>query len=278
MAVVPFPDPQNPKDSARDESHRRSSDDDEPEVPGAGKMSFLEHLDELRKRLINSVISLGVGIGISCFFIERIYEFVMRPLQRMLPPGGKLIYTEAPEAFMLYLRIAVIAGLVIAAPLILWQVWLFIAPALYQKERRFAIPFVVLSSTGFIGGAAFSHYVVFPLMWRFFSSFSNDYVVFMPRIEDAFSLYIRMLLGMAIVFQMPSLVFFLAKMGVVTAAWLARYFKYAVLVIFIIAAVVTPSPDMATQTIVAVPMIGLYLLSIVIAWVFGKKRKGVEDA
>ena len=146
-------------------------------------MSFLEHLDELRKRLIYSVISLGVGIGIACLFIERIYQFVMRPMQQMLPPGGKLIYTEAPEAFMLYIRLAIIAGLVIAAPLIMIQLWLFIAPALYAKERRFAIPFVVLASIGFIGGAAFSHYVVFPVMWKFFVGFSNDFVVFMPRIE-----------------------------------------------------------------------------------------------
>ena len=132
----------------------------------------------------------------------------------MLPAGRDVIYTYPTEAFMLYIRIALIAGLFIAAPLILWQVWLFVAPALYShKERRFAIPFVLLSSIGFIAGAAFSHYVAFPLMWRFFASFSNDLVTFMPRIEDAFSLYMRMLLGMALVFQMPSLVFFLAQDG-----------------------------------------------------------------
>src|SRR4029077_17001781 len=179
------------------------------------------------------------------------------PMQRMLPTGGKLIYTEAPEAFMLYIRIAIIAGLVIAAPLIITQLWLFISPALYPKERRFAIPFVVLASAGFIGGAAFSHYIVFPTMWKFFASFSNDFISFMPRIEDAFGLYIKMVVGMAVVFQMPTIVFFLAKLGLVTARMMMRYFKYAVLGIFIVAAAVTPSPDMASQFIVAVPMIGL---------------------
>jgi sec-independent protein translocase protein TatC len=183
-----------------------------------------------------------------------------------------MIYTYPTEAFMLYIRIALIAGLFIAAPLIFWQVWLFVAPALYAKERRYAIPFVLLSSIGVVSGAAFSHYVAFPLMWRFFASFSNELVSFMPRIEDAFSVYMRMLLGMAVVFQMPALVFFMARMGVVTARWMIRQFKYAVLAIVIIAAIITPSSDIASQLIVAGPMVLLYILSIGIAWVFGKKR------
>jgi sec-independent protein translocase protein TatC len=274
MAVVPFPDPQSSKDSSAHDGSDRWSDDGEST---GGKMSFLEHLDELRKRLIYSVISLGVGVGIACLFIEQIYQFVMRPMQRMLPPGGKLIYTDAPEAFMLYIRLALIAGLVIAAPLLMAQLWLFISPALYKKERRFAVPFVVLATIGFVGGAAFSHYVVFPVMWKFFVTFSNDFVVFMPKIEDAFGLYIKMLVGMALVFQMPTIVFFLARFGIVTARMMWKYFKYAILGIFIVAAAITPSPDMASQCIVAVPMLGLYLISILVAWVFGKKRQTAED-
>jgi sec-independent protein translocase protein TatC len=271
MAVVPFPDPQSSKESsARDVSD--SWFDDDPESGASGKMSFLEHLDELRKRIVRSLIALCVGVGIAAFYIEELYAFVMLPLRRILRPGETMIYTYPTEAFMLYIRIALIAGLFISAPLIFWQVWLFVAPALYAKERRYAVPFVLLSSIGFLSGAAFSHYVAFPLMWRFFASFSNDLVSFMPRIEDAFSVYMRMLLGMALVFQMPALVFFLARMGVVTARWMIRQFKYAVLVIVIVAAVITPSSDVASQMIVAVPMVGLYLLSIVIAWLFGRKR------
>jgi sec-independent protein translocase protein TatC len=276
MAVVPFPDPQSSKESsARDVSD--SWFDDDPEGGASGKMSFLEHLDELRKRIVRSLIALCVGVGIAAFYIEELYAFVMLPLRRILRPGETMIYTYPTEAFMLYIRIALIAGLFISAPLIFWQVWLFVAPALYAKERRakerrYAVPFVLLSSIGFLSGAAFSHYVAFPLMWRFFASFSNDLVSFMPRIEDAFSVYMRMLLGMALVFQMPALVFFLARMGVVTARWMIRQFKYAVLVIVIVAAVITPSSDVASQMIVAVPMVGLYLLSIVIAWLFGRKR------
>ena len=139
MPVVPFPDPQSSKDSsARDVSD--SWFDDESE--GGGKMSFLEHLDELRKRIIRALLSLCVGVAIAAFFIEDIYAFVMLPLRQMLRPGETLIYTYPTEAFMLYIRIALIAGLFIAAPLIFWQVWLFVAPALYAKERRYAIPFV----------------------------------------------------------------------------------------------------------------------------------------
>jgi len=273
MPVVPFPDPQSSKDSsARDVSD--SWFDDESE---GGKMSFLEHLDELRKRIIRALISLLVGIGIGLFFINDIIDFVMRPLSATLPEGGKFIYTEAPEAFMLYLRIAVIAGLIIATPLIFWQVWLFVAPALYAKERRYAIPFVFLSSVGFIGGAAFSHYLAFPVMWQFFAGFSNEMMTFMPRIEPTFGMYMRMLLAMGLVFQLPALVFFLAKMGVITARWMARQFKYAVLVIFVVAAVVTPDPSYTSQLMVAVPMLLLYILSIGIAWLFGPKKKKAES-
>ena len=271
MPVVPFPDPQSSKDSsARDVSD--SWFDDDPESGGSGKMSFLEHLDELRKRIVRSLIALCVGVGISAFFIDELYAFVMLTLRNMLRPGETMIYTYPTEAFMLYIRIALIAGLFIAAPLIFWQVWLFVAPALYTKERRYAIPFVVLSSIGVLSGAAFSHYVAFPLMWKFFASFSNELVSFMPRIEDAFSVYMRMLLGMALVFQMPALVFFMARMGVITARWMIRQFKYAVLAIVIIAAIITPSSDVASQLIVAGPMVVLYVLSIGIAWLFGKKR------
>jgi sec-independent protein translocase protein TatC len=271
MSVVRFPDPQSSKDSsARDVSD--SWFDDDPDAGGSGKMSFLEHLDELRKRIVRSLIGLCVGVGIAAYFIEDIYAFVMLPLRQMLRPGETMIYTYPTEAFMLYIRIALIAGLFISAPLIFWQVWLFVAPALYAKERRYAIPFVLLSSIGVLAGAAFSHYVAFPLMWRFFASFSNELVSFMPRIEDAFSVYMRMLLGMAVVFQMPALVFFLARMGVVTARWMIRQFKYAVLAIVVVAAVITPSSDVASQLIVAGPMVVLYILSIGIAWIFGKKR------
>jgi sec-independent protein translocase protein TatC len=235
-------------------------------------MSFLEHLDELRTRLTISAIAVVVGFLIAFAFSSSVFDFIMKPLQAALPPGGKLVYTEPAEAFLLYLKIAALAGAVIAAPVVIWQLWLFIAPGLYQHEKRYAIPFVLLSSFFFVCGAAFSHFLVFPFAWRFFASFNSDYVQFMPRIAPAFSLYSKLMLAMGGVFQMPTLVFFLARMGVVSGRMLFRYTKYAILVIFIVAAIITPGPDVVSQCLVAAPMLLLYAISIVIAWAFGKKR------
>jgi sec-independent protein translocase protein TatC len=236
-----------------------------------GKMGFLEHLEELRKRIIRSCIGVGVGMLVAFVFIDRIYNFVLTPARRMLPPGSKLIYTVPGEALSLYIELALIAGGVLAAPFIMYQVWMFIAPGLYAQEKKFAIPFVVLTTLGAVAGAAFSHYIVFPYMIAFFGTFSSPDLTFMPRIEDTFDLYLKMLIGMSLVFQIPTLVFFLAKMQVVTAGFLWRNTKYAILIIFIIAAIVTPSTDPWNQTIFAMPMVGLYLISIGIAWIVGPK-------
>jgi sec-independent protein translocase protein TatC len=275
MALVPFPT-QSAQRRTGDEPDW--DDDDQLQSTEAGKMSFLEHLDELRRRLMYSVIAVGVGFLIAFFFIQPIFDFIMKPLQAALPAGQKLVYTEPTEAFTLYIQIAAIAGLLLASPAVMAQVWLFIAPGLYANEKKIAIPFVLMSSFFFVAGAAFSHYVVFPLTWKFFVSFTTDYMTFMPRIEPAFGLYMKMLLAFGVVFQMPTVVLFLARMGVVTARFLARQFKYAILVIFIVAAVITPSGDMFTQTAMAAPMIALYILSIGLAWMFGKKRRARDSA
>lgn len=248
--------------------HESEPDIGDDEIEEAGKMGFLDHLDELRKRLIVSVLALFVGFLVTFAFIERIFGFIMRPLQEVLPEGGTLIYTEPAEAFLLYIKIAALAGLILSSPILLWQVWLFIAPGLYSHEKRYAIPFVLFSTLFFVAGTFFSHAVVFPLAWRFFAGFSTDYMAFTPKIGPVFSLYTRLLLAFGAIFQMPTLVFFLARMGVVTAGWLWRNTKYAVLAIFVVAAILTPTPDIVTQSLMAGPMILLYGLSIGIAWVF----------
>ena len=271
MALVPFPS-QTPERLPDDEPELARDRDADDESDAAGKMSFLEHLDELRKRIIRSVVALFAGFLVACFFIDRLFEFIMRPLHDALPAGGTLVFTEPTEAFVLYIKIAAIAGLILASPAIMTQVWLFIAPGLYTHEKKMAIPFVVLSSIGFVGGAAFSHYIVFPMAWKFFASFTTDYMTFMPRIEPAFGLYMKLLLVFGLVFQMPTLVLFLARMGVITARFMIRNFKYAVLIIFILAAILTPTADAFVQTAMAGPMIGLYVLSIGLAWLFGKKK------
>src|SRR5258705_9080117 len=264
MALVPFPSPQAgalplPPDEDDDNS-------------AAGKMSFLEHLDELRKRIVNSAIAIGVCIVIGFAFINRIVDFILAPTRSALPPGVKMIYTEPGEAFSLYIQISLIMGVVLAAPFIMYQVWMFIAPGLYSNEKRLAIPFVLFTTIGFILGAAFNHYIAFPFMMAFFASFNTPDLAFMPKLDEVFGLYTKMLLGMGVVFQMPTVVFFLAKMKLITAHFLVKNFKYAFLIIFVAAAVITPTGDMMTQTIFAAPMVALYVLSIVIAWVVGPKR------
>ena len=184
----------------------------------------------------------------------------------MLPPGVTLIYTQPGEAFSLYVTVALISGILVAAPFISYQVWMFIAPGLYANERKMAYPFVALTTLGFILGAAFNHYIAFGVMMAFFGSFNTADLAFMPRLQDVFGLYTRMLLVLGIVFQLPTVVFFLAKMKLVTARFLATNLKYAVLIIFVAAAILTPGGDIWGQVIIAVPMLGLYLISILIAW------------
>jgi len=264
MALVPFPGTQP--------SPYHFPDDDD-DSPGA-KMSFLEHLDELRKRIINAAIAVLVGILISFTFITRIYSFLMGPTMRALPPGSQLIYTEPGEAFSLYIMLSMTVGVVRASPCVMFQVWMFVAPGLYQNEKKLAIPFVVLTTLGFVGGALFNHYIMFPWMMSFFASFNTQDLKFMPKLDSVFSLYTKFLIAMAVVFQMPTVVFFLAKMKMITARFLAKQFKYAILVIFIISAVITPTGDPMTQTVFAMPMIVLYVIGIAIAWLVEPKRIG----
>jgi sec-independent protein translocase protein TatC len=227
---------------------------------------------------VNACIAIAVGVVATFYFIDRIFNFLLAPTRKALPPGVKLIYTQPGEAFGLYVTVALIAGAVVAAPYIMFQVWRFIAPGLYTNEKRMAIPFVLFTTLGFLAGAAFNHYVAFPLMMTFFASFNTPDLAFMPKLEDVFGLYSKMLIGMGVVFQMPTVVFFLAKMRLVTARFLATKLKYAILIIFIVAAVITPSGDMMTQTVIAAPMLVLYVLSILVAWIVGPKGEKNADA
>ncbi len=235
-------------------------------------MSFLDHLDELRRRIVNSCIAIAVGVAATFYWIDWIFNFILAPTRSALPAGVKLVYTQPGEAFSLYITIALIAGAVVASPFIMLQVWLFIAPGLYSNEKRMAIPFVLLTTVGFLGGAAFNHYIAFKYLMIFFGSFNTPDLAFMPKLDDVFGLYSKMMLGMGLVFQMPAVVYFLARMRLVTARFLISHVKYAVLIIFVVAAVITPSGDMMTQGIFAAPMLGLYLLSIIIAWAVAPRR------
>jgi len=237
-----------------------------------GNISVLERLEDFRKRIVRALLAVAGGALVGFVLIDRIVAFILGPTRRALPVDAKLIYTQPGEAFGLYDQVALIAGVVFAMPFIMYQLWRLIAPLVPPSARRFAIPFVGFTTVGFVAGAAFTHYIAFPYMMAFFASFNTPDLRFMPRLEDVFGLYTKMVLGMAVVFQMPTVVFFLAKMGLITARFLWRSFRYALLLIFIAAAVITPTGDMVTQTIFAAPMIALYLLSIAVAWIFGKVR------
>jgi sec-independent protein translocase protein TatC len=245
-------------------------EDRDDEDPAEGRMTFLEHLDELRKRITHAVVALFVGFLIAFAVIERIWTFVFARLTADVP-GHKLIFTEPGEAFFLYIKMAAIAGLLISSPYVMYQVWLFIAPGLYQNEKRLAVPFVVFATALFVSGAAFSHYLLFPAAWKFFASFSNEFLEFTPRVEPVWSLYVKLLLAMGVVFQLPMLMFVLARFGLVTARFLLRNFKYALLIFFVIAAVITPDGSMIPQVIMAGSMVLLYILGIGVVALFGKK-------
>jgi sec-independent protein translocase protein TatC len=264
MALAPVP--------SRDDDHHIQLTDPDAIEDGAGRMSFLEHLEELRKRIIHSLVTLVLGVVVSFFFLDQVVNFVLTPLIARLPEGSGFMVTEAPEYFVLYVKLGLLSGLFVALPFILWQVWLFIAPGLYTHEKRFAIPFVLFASVFFFLGAAFAHYVAFPWTWQFFIDFTADNVTLAPKLQPTFALYIRVVLAFGVVFQMPTVVFFLARMGVVTAGYLIKHTKYAVLIIFILAAVLSPGGDIPSQVIMAGPMILLYGLSIAIAWIFAKRR------
>ena len=243
-----------------------------------GAMGFLDHLDELRKRIIRSCIAIAAGMAVGGIFIDRIASFVLAQITRTLPPGSALIYTNPSEGFSFWFNLALIAGLLLAAPFVMFQLWGFIAPGLYANEKKFIVPFMLLTSIGTVSGALFANYVLFPGMMRFFATFSSPQLRMMPSINDTFDHYIFIMIGMVVVFQMPTLAYFLAEFRLVTARFLWRHLGYAILIIFIVAAVLTPSTDPWNQTVFALPMIGLYLISIVIAWLVGPKGQKDESS
>ena len=239
----------------------------EHELP---KMSFLEHLEELRKRLIVSIVALGVAFLLCWNFADRIFRWLSLPLAKFLPPGDKLVFTRLTEPFMLYMKVAFFTGIFIASPVILWQLWLFISPGLYKRERRYAAPFIIIASLFFIVGGYFGWRVLLPGTCAFFLETGKQFKQ-MIKADEFFSFASMIILATGLVFETPILIFFLARFGIVTPAFLLQKFKWAIVLSFIIAAIVTPTPDMVTQTALALPMIGLYALGIGIAYLFGKK-------
>ena len=251
-----------------EEEKGRLRDPGEEDLP---RMGFFDHLEEFRKRLIVCLIAVSVAFFVAWFQAPEIFEFIARPLKKVLPPGQNLSYTTMTEPFLMYFRVALYAGIILASPVILWQIWLFIAPALYRRERRYVFPFVGFGVLFFLSGCAFAYYVAFPGIVRFLVGDVGKNFNAVITINEYLSTASKLILGLGICFETPIFIFFLARIGVVTPRWLMAKFKYAILIIFIIAAVITPTPDIATQCVFAFPMIGLYLLGVGVAWLFRKR-------
>lgn len=235
------------------------------------KLPFTSHLEELRKRLITCSIAIGVGFVISFGFKERLFGILVQPLVKVMKDGESLIYTGLPEAFFTYLKVSFLTGLIVASPLILYQFWMFVAPGLYQKERRMMVPIVILSSFFFIGGALFGYFVVFPWGFKFFLGFATETIRPLPSMKEYFGFSAKLLLAFGLVFELPLVITFLAKLGIVSVDFLKKNRKYAILIFFAGAAILTP-PDVITQILMALPLMVLYEISIIGAKIFGKKK------
>ncbi len=242
-------------------------EDPEHELP---KMSFLDHLEELRKRLIYSFIALAVAFLACWNFADRIFQLLQKPLVKFLPPGDKLVYTRLTEPFVLYMKVAFYTGIFLASPFLLLQLWLFIAPGLYSRERRYAAPFIIMATLFFVAGGYFGYRVLLPSTCGFFIETGKQFQQ-MIKADEFFSFASTIIMASGLVFETPILIFFLARLGIVTPAFLMQKSKYAIVIAFIVSAIVTPTPDMITQTALAVPMIALYYLGVLIAWMFAKK-------
>jgi len=240
------------------------------------RMTILEHLEELRKRIMWSIAAVIGGFLLCWYWAQPLFAWMAVPITQFLPAGEKLAFTGLVDPFMLYMKVALLAGIFVASPVILWQFWLFVSPALYRHERSIVVPFVVLTTVFFLSGGYFGYKIAFPMVVKFLLSVGQGFRQVIT-INEYFSMASKVILGLGLVFELPVLIMVLARFGIVTPKFLLKYFKFAVLVIFIIAAIITPTPDIPTQCVFAIPMIGLYLLGVLVAWIFGKKRRVEEN-
>jgi sec-independent protein translocase protein TatC len=258
------PPPKNPKPEP------------EEEQLNGKQMSFFEHLEELRQRLLRSVLALIIATLVCFYFSDYIYGFLARPLTdtlRSLNLPDKLVYTNPIDPFNLYIKLSVVAGLFLASPYILWQLWLFISPGLYRHEKRYVWPFVGLTTGLFISGGLFAYKLAFPPALKFLVEFGHRFQPFIT-IDQYWKLVTTILVGVGLVFQLPVVILLLSLFGIVTPKFLLKHIRYAVLVTAVVAAAIAPTPDLATVFILWIPMVGLYILSIGLSWiVYLKKRR-----
>ncbi|THB69879.1 MAG: twin-arginine translocase subunit TatC [Desulfovibrio sp.] len=240
-------------------------------------MTFMSHMTELRIRMVRVFIAAMVGMVVAFFFKEDLFNILMAPLWVVLEPlGGHLQTTSLPEQFFTYLKVSLVTGILGTSPYIFYQFWGFISPGLYAEERKLLIPIAFCSGLFFTGGALFGYFIVFPFICDFFAGLSNEVITLTPKMSEYFSFSVKLLFAFGLVFELPLVIFFLSRLGLVTARWLRKNRKYAILLCFVTSAVLTP-PDMISQLFMAGPLIVLYELSIWVAHFFGKKKKPSPD-
>src|SRR6201993_2998106 len=243
------------------------------------RMTFIEHIEELRKRILWSLAAIFVCFVATYNFSKQIFNFLMKPVIENLPKGSTLIFTRPAEGFMTYLKVALFAALVLALPFILYQAWRFIAPALYKHEKQIAIAFVFFGVVFFVLGASFCYFFAAPPAFKFLlSEYSSEYVRAFPTIGEALSFLMIFILAFGIVFEFPLIVFVLAKLGIVNAEMLRRKRNFAILINTILAAVISPSPDVLSMMFMLVPLLIFYELGVIVAWVLGKKKQEPVEA
>ena len=261
--------------SGGDEPPSGDDDEDGDEDGAGGSMTLLQHLEELRKRLIRSVIAIVIGFGCCYAFSKELFEWLMAPMAAVLD-GGHFQYTYPPEAFFTYIKVSLVAGFFLASPYIFIQIWGFVAPGLYAHERKWFFPVAFSSALLFVTGAIFGYYVVFPYGFEFFASFSTEEIKLVPKLNEYTGMAIKLLFAFGIAFEMPLFVFFLARLGMVTSRAMRKFRKYAILLSFVCSAILTP-PDPFTQSLMAGPLILLYEVSVWVARLFGKREKEKDE-
>jgi sec-independent protein translocase protein TatC len=244
-----------------------TGDEEDPDDEGMLRMSFLEHLEELRTRIIRALIGVGVSFVLSLIYSEKLWVIIVQPAAKALSSLGyppDLVFTSAMESFtIIWFKLPLLCSIFIASPWVLYQVWAFISPGLYKRERRWATPFILTSAGLFIGGGCFAYFVVFRYGLTFLLGIGQGlHVKPMVTITDYFDLFVNVMLGVGLVFELPILIFFLTLLHIVTPGFLVRHSRYAILIIFIIAAVVTPTPDVFNMMLFALPMCGLFYVGI----------------
>lgn len=240
------------------------------------KMSFLDHLEELRNRIIYALIAVAIAFFLCFGFAEQIFTYMSEPVRAVLRHRGMkdtLYFTKPTDAFMMYLNLALVAGLFLASPFVIYQIWAFIAPGLYRQERRYAVPFIFFCSALFITGGLFGYLIAFPFALDFLLNYGGERVTPWITISDYVDMFWTVILGLGIIFELPVLMFFLGLLGILTPGFLIRNFRYAVLLIFVVAAVVTPTADITNLMIFALPMIVLYLVGVGLVWMVARRRR-----